>query len=111
MRQQGMRVVPLDRDALQTLQGQFPFVKTVALDRDGLGSRDQFTVGVDSVLVCRADLDDQTAYALTKAFYGLLSDAAKTQPGIDPDNASATPIPLHPGAARFYREQEVLNES
>jgi len=111
LRQSRLRVVPLGKDAIKELQGQFPFVKTVTLERDGLGPTGTMTVGVDSVLVCRADLDDRTAYELTKAFYGLLSDAAKTQPGIDPENASATPIPLHPGAARFYREQEVLNES
>jgi TRAP-type uncharacterized transport system substrate-binding protein len=27
---------------------------------------------------------------------------------IDVDQAPATPIPLHPGAARFYRERELF---
>jgi TRAP-type uncharacterized transport system substrate-binding protein len=27
---------------------------------------------------------------------------------IDPDQAPATPIPLHAGAARYYREREIL---
>jgi TRAP transporter TAXI family solute receptor len=111
VRQGHFRVLPIDRDAVKRMQAQYPFVKRVPLDRDGIGSRDQMTVGVDSVLVCRADLDEPTAYALTKAFYGLLSDLARKEPAIDPANASATPIPLHPGAARFYREQEVLNGS
>jgi TRAP-type uncharacterized transport system substrate-binding protein len=31
-----------------------------------------------------------------------------TPPVVDPDRAAATPIPLHPGAARYYREREVL---
>ena len=26
---------------------------------------------------------------------------------IDPEQAPATPIPLHPGAARYYREREI----
>jgi TRAP transporter TAXI family solute receptor len=111
VRDAGFRVVPLDRDAVKRLQSQYPFVKTVTLDRDGLGPRDSMTVGVDSVLVCRADLDEPAAYQLTKVLYQILSDLARSEPAIDPGNASATPIPLHPGAARFYREQEVLNES
>ena len=27
---------------------------------------------------------------------------------IDPEQAPATPIPLHAGAARYYREREIL---
>ena len=27
---------------------------------------------------------------------------------IDPEQAPAAPIPLHPGAARYYREREIL---
>jgi len=106
----GVRVLPLRREVATQLQGQYPFIKVVTVDRQLANMADQITVGVDSVLVCRADLDEPTAYAVTKAFYGLLVDAARTQSGIDPDNASATPIPLHPGAARFYREHEILNE-
>ena len=105
----GLRVLPLRREIATQLQAQYPFIKVVPLDRLAKVPGEA-TVGVDSVLVCRADLDEPTAYAVTKAFYGLLVDAARSQPGIDPANASATPIPLHPGAARFYREHEILNE-
>ena len=106
----GLRVLSLRREVVTQLQGQYPFIKVVTLDREPANAPGQLTVGVHSVLVCRADLDEPTAYALTKAFYGLLVDTARSQAGIDPDNASATPIPLHPGAARFYREHEILNE-
>jgi TRAP transporter TAXI family solute receptor len=109
----GLRVVPLPADVVSRVRAQYPFVKIVSLERALTGKPDLITVGVDSVLVCRADLEESVVYELTKAFYALLSDRARAQPGvaIDPSNASATPIPLHPGAARFYREQEVLNES
>jgi TRAP transporter TAXI family solute receptor len=109
----GFRVIPLQREVVNRVRSQYPFVKIVPLERELAGQSDLITVGVDSVLVCRADLEEPLAYALTKAFYGLLSDLARAQPGvaINPGNASATPIPLHPGAARFYREQEISNES
>lgn len=109
--QNGLRVLPLRRDVVTQLQGQYPFIKVVTIDGELANGPDQVTVGVDSVLVCRADLDEPTAYAITKAFYRLLVDTARSQSGIDPDNASAAPIPLHPGAARFYREHEILNGS
>jgi len=109
----GLRVVPLQRQIVNTVRAQYPFVKLVPLNAELAAGEDPVTVGVDSILVCRADLDEQVAYGLTKAFYGLLSDLARAQPAaaINPGNASATPIPLHPGAARFYREQEISNES
>jgi TRAP transporter TAXI family solute receptor len=109
----GFRVIPIQREVVSRVRSQYPFVKVTPLNDEMAGGVDQITVGVDSVLVCRADLDEPIAYELTKAFYGLLSDLVRAQPSaaINPGNASATPIPLHPGAARFYREQEISNES
>lgn len=69
------------------------------------------TVGVDNVLLCRADLDEELVYRLTKAFFEALPDLAATHPSaglIDADLAPATAIPLHAGAARYYRERELL---
>lgn len=109
----GLRVVPIKREVVNKVREQYPFVKVVPLNSELTMAPDQITVGVDSVLVCRADLPEPIAYELAKVFYGLLSDLARAQPSaaINPRNASATPIPLHPGAARFYREQEISNES
>ncbi|MGC4083248.1 MAG: TAXI family TRAP transporter solute-binding subunit [Vicinamibacterales bacterium] len=106
-----LRTVELDRDVVRRLQGEYPFVKSVSLDTGLVGSSGRLTVGVDSVLVCRADLDEQLVYELTRVFYSILSDMSRTQSGVDPNTAAAAPIPLHPGAARFYRERQVLNES
>lgn len=109
----GLRVIPIHRDIVSSVRAQYPFVKVVPLKAEVAAGTDLITVGVDSVLVCRAGLEEPIAYELTKAFYSLLSDLARAQPSvaINPGNASATPIPLHPGAARFYREQEISNES
>ena len=107
----GLRAVELDRAVVRSLQAEYPFIKSVSLDTGLVGSGGRLSVGVDSVLVCRADLDERVVYGLTRVFYSILSDMARTQPGVDPNNAAAAPIPLHPGAARFYREQQVLNES
>jgi uncharacterized protein len=106
-----LRAVELDRAVVRRLQAEYPFIKSVSLDTGLVGSSGRLSVGVDSVFVCRADLDEQVVYELTRVFYAILSDMARTQPGVDPNTAAAAPIPLHPGAARFYREQQVLNES
>jgi len=62
-------------------------------------------VGVDLLLVCRADLDSAVVYAITRALFEDIPRLARRQ--IDPYRAAATVIPLHPGAARYYREREM----
>lgn len=107
----GLRAVELDRDVVRRLQAEYPFVKSVSLESGLVGSSGRLSVGVDSVLVTRANLDERLVYGLTRVIHSILSDMARTQPGVDPNTAAAAPIPLHPGAARFYRERQVLNES
>lgn len=63
------------------------------------------TVGVDLLLVCRADLDSTVVYQLTRALFEDIPAHVRRQ--IDPHRAAATVIPLHPGAARYYREREM----
>jgi TRAP transporter TAXI family solute receptor len=107
-----LRLVPVRRDIINQIRSRYPFVKLVDEPR-GEGSEGDHsdTVGVDSVLVCRKDLSEEIVYQLTREFVSLLSTLSKSVPqaaGIDPDKASATPIPLHAGAARYYREQQML---
>ena len=50
-------------------------------------------------------------YQLTRAFFEQLPAMARDHGEaalIDPEQAPAAPIPLHAGAARYYREREVL---
>ncbi|MEM9840301.1 MAG: TAXI family TRAP transporter solute-binding subunit [Pseudomonadota bacterium] len=57
------------------------------------------------------DMDDQTAYDLTKAMFDNLEDAHSVNSGLEPltlDNAFVSlGAPLHPGAIRFYDEAGV----
>jgi uncharacterized protein len=112
IRQSGLRRLGLKREIINEVRSKYPFIKRVA---DPESATDPVpteieTVGVDSVLICRQDLSEPVVYALTKEFHALLTEIARAQPQarLDPEQASATPIPLHPGAARFYREREIL---
>jgi TRAP-type uncharacterized transport system substrate-binding protein len=67
-------------------------------------------VGVDGIFVCRAELDERTVYNLTKAFFRAVTSAGgdvRMLRGFNMSRAAATPLPLHPGAARYYREMEM----
>jgi TRAP-type uncharacterized transport system substrate-binding protein len=60
------------------------------------------------LLVCRGDLEDGLVYDLTRHFHEALPRLVRFEPALgvmDPTQAPATPIPLHTGATRYYRER------
>ena len=108
----GARLVPLSGTAIDRLHRDYPFLEPALIPREtypGVGA--VHTIGVDTVLICRSDLSEELVYELTKALFDVLPTLSSTQNelrSIDLDQAPATPIPLHAGAARYYRERELL---
>ena len=68
------------------------------------------TLSVDVVLLARAGLDDAIVRRLTDGLFRMLPQLSAELPflkGMVPERAPATPVPLHPGAALYYREREL----
>ena len=65
-------------------------------------------LGIPNVLVVSADMPDDLAYAITKAMFENIADLQAVHPAANettvPFTMAATPIPLHPGAIRYYEE-------
>ena len=108
----GAHLVPVDGAAVDDLLRQYPFYSAMLL-RPHMYSElpaPAVTIGINGVLLCRADLDDDLVYRLTKTLYegpdGSAVDPALV-PWLDLAVGAATPVPLHPGAARYYREREL----
>ena len=94
------------------MRAQYPFLEPMIVKAGTYANQDDAveTVGVSNLLLCRRDLDEALVYQLTRAFFEALPRLATANPAaalIDPEQAPATPIPLHPGAARYYREREI----
>ncbi|MFN7051501.1 MAG: TAXI family TRAP transporter solute-binding subunit, partial [Gemmobacter sp.] len=70
------------------------------------------TVAVGNYLVTSADVSEEVVYQMTKLIFenlDALKAAHSVGAGISLDEAAKNPpIPLHPGAERFYREQGKL---
>ena len=66
------------------------------------------TFSVPTFLVTRMGVTDQVAYTMTKSLFDHLDQLVQTDPAaknIDIKKAATgLPIPLHPGAERYYRE-------
>jgi TRAP transporter TAXI family solute receptor len=110
---EGARLLPLAGPPIDRLVREHPFYSHMMIPPDTYPGQSHAvqTSGVNSILLCRADLPDELVYTLTKALFDSLERPASPLarfPWLDADGASATPIPLHAGAARYFRERELF---
>ena len=109
----GARLLPLVGPSIERLRHEYPFFRNAVIPQGSYPGVTQVihTIGVDSLLICRRDLDESVVYDLTKHFFEALpalSSSLEALRFMDLDESPATPIPLHDGAARYYRERELL---
>jgi uncharacterized protein len=107
--QAGARVLPLVGPAIEGLRHEYPFFQvTVVPGRVYQGHPTPVrTIGVANLLLCREGLDEALVHDLTGRLFDLLPLLPLLRT-MDLEQAPAVPIPLHDGAARFYRERELF---
>lgn len=109
----GAQLLEVSGPVVERLRTNYPFLR-VALIPAGTYPpflRPVHTVGIDTLIACSADLSETLVYNLTKTFFDVLPEMATKVDALrrmDLARAPATPIPLHGGAARYYRERELL---
>lgn len=107
----GATLVPIEGPEVKRLREARPFMRAVTIPAGtyGGGGPAVQTIGLESVLVCHRNVDDNVGRQLTAALVDALHDLARAgRWNLVPLHAvPAAPIPLHPGAAVFYRESEL----
>jgi uncharacterized protein len=109
--QAGARILPLDGPSIDRLRNAYPFFSRTVIPPGTYPGQAKAvrTIGVGSLLVCRSDLDEKLVHDLTQRLFEVLPELS-SQLALGPtdlEHAPATPIPLHDGAARYYREREL----
>ena len=103
----GARFVPIEGPAADRLRREYPFLRVTVIPSELYGTSVR-TIGVDGLLICRSDLDETLVYELTKQLFASLKSLGRgALRSMDVKEAPGTPVPLHPGAARYYREREL----
>lgn len=72
---------------------------------------DVTTLATQNMVLVHASLPDDLVYAMTKAVFENLPDLYAAHPSmrsVSLENAARSPIPLHDGAVRYFREMSVL---
>ena len=112
-RSEGIRLLAIAPEAVARIRAQYPFFKPAVMPAGVYAGQDEpvSTIALDNLLVTRQDMDEESVYLLTRTLLESLPRLAQDHDAtgqVNPDLASATPIPLHPGAIRYYRERELL---
>lgn len=104
----GARILPLSGPAIDRLRHEYPFFHVAVVRRRSYpGQEDAIrTIGVENLLLCRDTLPEQIVHDFTGRLFEV-QPSMHTLRDMDLEHAPAVPIPLHEGAARFYREREV----
>ncbi|MCA8865793.1 MULTISPECIES: TAXI family TRAP transporter solute-binding subunit [unclassified Halomonas] len=74
---------------------------------DGMDEAVQ-TIGIPNVLVVNADMDEELAYQLTQLLFENTDELIAVHPAANDTTVEftmeSTPVPLHPGAIRYFEE-------
>jgi len=111
---QDIVIVPIAGDVAMKLEKEHPFFIPSVIPQGTYKGQDAdaSTVSVPNFLITRADLDEKTAYEITKAMFENLDrlvQAHAAAKGIKLAGATkGLPVPLHPGAEKYYREMKIL---
>jgi len=107
----GARLISIAGPVAEGLREAYPFFRLVTIPAGTYQtvSRSTKTLGIPGVILCRTDLPEPLVYELTKELFEFLSDPTRPPVPFFPiESAPAVVIPLHEGAARYYRERELF---
>ena len=97
---------------MDALRERYPFLRPLQIPAGTYAGQSTAirTVGIESVLLCRDDVDAEHVRRVTgnwfSTFNRLVAEGAIWE-GVSASMAAATPIPLHAGASDYYRARQV----
>ncbi|HEY3180172.1 MAG TPA: TAXI family TRAP transporter solute-binding subunit [Casimicrobiaceae bacterium] len=105
-------VVPIPPDVVKKIDDSAYLPAMIPANTYRGQSTDVPVVAVQNYLVTREGVSDDTAYGVTKALWthlDALSAAHSAAKAIDIQRAiEGMPVPLHPGAEKYYKEVDVI---
>lgn len=108
-------LLDIDDKVISNLKAKYPWYAkyTIPAGTYPNQKKDLHTSAIKMVMFCRGDLKEDMVYNLTKALWTNIDALGKSQKnlkGLKPDAAvkDIANLPLHPGAAKYYKEIGVL---
>lgn len=106
---QKLRFISIEPHVFAAIVDDNPYYSMVTVPAAVYGMETDSTVlAVDNMLVVGAEESADTVFSVVSAIYGHLDELQKTNAiarQINPDQSLKLPIPLHPGAARYFERR------
>lgn len=108
-----VRILSFPQKERGALLQKYPYYIPVTIPKETYAkmNEDVTTLATRNMVLVHADVDSDTVYAVTKAVFEHLGELYAAHPSLRSvtlETASETPIPLHEGARRYFRERAVL---
>lgn len=107
-----VRFLKVKEETIQAFEKKFPYYIRVVVPKDFYKTpKDVLTVGAGNLLIVNKNMSEDMAYKITTALFDHVDEFQKVHPSakvISLKTAPKSVVPLHPGAARYYREKGVL---
>lgn len=111
-----VKIVPIRPEVIAELAVDFPFYSSEDIPVDTYGNTEPIeTAAVMTLLVTSSDVPEEVVYDMTKVIFENLESLGDTHASgkkISLDRVEVgMPIPLHPGAAKYFEEAKAVEEA
>ena len=108
---QDVKIVPIRKEAVENLAKEYPFYASEVIPAGTYDNEEDVeTAAVQTLLVTRADLSDDLVYNITKTIFENLDALRETHSAANSIKLESVrkgmPIPLHPGAEKYFNEHK-----
>ena len=104
-----LRFITIEPQVFAAIIDENPYYYTVTVPADVYDmDTDSTVLAVDNMLVVGAEESAELVFSIVSAVYGHLDELQRTNAiarQINPDQSLRLPIPLHPGAARYFEQR------
>ena len=105
-------VVPIPKEIVEKVSSDAYIADVIPANTYDGQTEDVPTAAISNFLVSHSDVSDELAYEITKVIYdklGALKNAHNAVNAMDIKNAVVgMPVPVHPGAERYFKEQGII---
>ena len=106
-------IVSLTEEEITKITAMYPFYFRGEIPAGAYPGIDQpiVTIYTPNMAIVHKDLPEEVVYQIVKATFDNIEDLKKVHPcAVDTtlENAPNVPLPLHPGAERYFKEKGVL---
>lgn len=108
------KVLSIEKDEMEVLLSEFSYLSEIELPKEMYGTEENIkTVYLTNMMIVRNDLSEDFVYKLTEAIFENISKVQESHPSASnlslENQANEAPIPLHPGAERYFKEKGIID--